>query len=119
MPGSGVLIVPALLVVAILAIGLALGAGCAKEKTVAQRYHCPMHPTYISDRPGDCPICGMRLVPIDEKGERRRARRRRGRFIGGRAADGGAAAVILRRAEDPLLPQPDGSERHITGPGQG
>lgn len=25
-------------------------------------YHCPMHPTYTSDRPGDCPICNMRLV---------------------------------------------------------
>jgi multidrug efflux pump subunit AcrA (membrane-fusion protein) len=23
-----------------------------------------MHPTYVSDRPGDCPICGMKLVPI-------------------------------------------------------
>jgi RND family efflux transporter MFP subunit len=30
---------------------------------VATMYHCPMHPTYTSDRPGDCPICGMRLVP--------------------------------------------------------
>jgi len=29
-------------------------------------WHCPMHPTYISDKPGDCPICGMRLVPIDK-----------------------------------------------------
>jgi membrane fusion protein, copper/silver efflux system len=27
------------------------------------KLHCPMHPTYVSDRPGDCPICGMRLVP--------------------------------------------------------
>ncbi|MBI3324297.1 MAG: efflux RND transporter periplasmic adaptor subunit [Candidatus Omnitrophica bacterium] len=25
-------------------------------------YYCPMHPTYTSDKPGDCPICGMRLV---------------------------------------------------------
>jgi multidrug efflux pump subunit AcrA (membrane-fusion protein) len=25
-----------------------------------------MHPAYISDRPGDCPICGMRLVPIKD-----------------------------------------------------
>ncbi len=25
-------------------------------------YTCPMHPTYTSDRPGDCPICGMKLV---------------------------------------------------------
>jgi membrane fusion protein, copper/silver efflux system len=31
----------------------------------AARYHCPMHPTYTSDKPGDCPICGMKLVPID------------------------------------------------------
>jgi hypothetical protein len=22
----------------------------------AQRYHCPMHPTYIRDKPGDCGI---------------------------------------------------------------
>ncbi|MBI5434125.1 MAG: efflux RND transporter periplasmic adaptor subunit [Planctomycetes bacterium] len=27
-------------------------------------YYCPMHPTYTSDRPGDCPICNMKLVPI-------------------------------------------------------
>jgi Cu(I)/Ag(I) efflux system membrane fusion protein len=27
-------------------------------------YQCPMHPTYISDKPGDCPICGMKLVPM-------------------------------------------------------
>lgn len=30
------------------------------------KYHCPMHPTYISDKPGDCPICNMKLVPIEE-----------------------------------------------------
>lgn len=30
----------------------------------AVKYHCPMHPTVVSDRPGDCPICGMKLVPF-------------------------------------------------------
>ncbi|MGH9868706.1 MAG: efflux RND transporter periplasmic adaptor subunit [Candidatus Polarisedimenticolia bacterium] len=33
----------------------------------AVRYQCPMHPTMISDRPGDCPICGMRMIPIQER----------------------------------------------------
>ena len=28
-------------------------------------YHCPMHPTIVSDKPGDCPICGMRLVTTE------------------------------------------------------
>lgn len=26
-----------------------------------------MHPTYTSDRPGDCPICNMRMVPREAK----------------------------------------------------
>lgn len=25
-------------------------------------YYCPMHPSYTSDKPGDCPICNMKLV---------------------------------------------------------
>ena len=29
-------------------------------------YNCAMHPQYISDRPGNCPICGMKLVPMDK-----------------------------------------------------
>ncbi len=33
----------------------------------AEKYHCPMHSTVVSDKPGDCPICGMKLVPIAEK----------------------------------------------------
>ncbi len=32
-------------------------------------WYCPMHPTYTSDRPGQCPICGMNLVKKEEKSE--------------------------------------------------
>lgn len=39
----------------------------ASMAKASQRYHCPMHPTIVADRPGDCPICGMRLVPIEEE----------------------------------------------------
>jgi membrane fusion protein, copper/silver efflux system len=42
-----------------------LTPGMAGE-TKAVQYRCPMHPTYISNQPGECPICGMNLVPIDK-----------------------------------------------------
>jgi hypothetical protein len=50
--------------------GLALFAGCAKkaEETVATTYTCPMHPDVKSDKPGECPQCGMDLVPTEEMG---------------------------------------------------
>jgi len=48
------------------------GAGCrgSGERTGAAegarvQYHCPMHPTFISDKPGECRICGMKLVAFD------------------------------------------------------
>lgn len=31
-------------------------------------YTCGMHPQVIQDEPGDCPICGMRLVPLQGSG---------------------------------------------------
>jgi len=46
------------------AVLVVLIAGCSHASTSTSQYHCPMHPTYVSDTPGDCPICGMRLVPI-------------------------------------------------------
>ncbi|MCI0567365.1 MAG: efflux RND transporter periplasmic adaptor subunit [Acidobacteria bacterium] len=69
-----------LFVLALIAVGIVAGIrilgpagesvenaspGGASQQTEA-RYHCPMHPTMVSDKPADCPICGMRLVPIEE-----------------------------------------------------
>ncbi len=39
--------------------------GSSRQGTVVAEtvYVCPMHPSVVSDSPGDCPICGMSLVP--------------------------------------------------------
>ena len=41
------------------------GAEHAAKKAL---YRCPMHPSYTSDKPGECPICGMTLerIPASE-----------------------------------------------------
>tara|TARA_Y100000590_G_scaffold16019_1_gene19408 strand:+ start:33183 stop:34886 length:1704 start_codon:yes stop_codon:yes gene_type:complete len=35
----------------------------------AEQYTCPMHPHYVADRPGTCPICGMDLVELASEQE--------------------------------------------------
>lgn len=34
----------------------------------AATYYCPMHPSYTADKPGDCPICNMKLVAMEKGG---------------------------------------------------
>ena len=61
---------------ALLGVAIAL-AGCSKHEHASgadtdaplaakAKFFCPMHPTYTSDRQGDCPICNMKLVPVKD-----------------------------------------------------
>lgn len=69
------LILPVTLLLAGILIGFGYGrwygpraeAG-AEQSRKPKGYHCPMHPHFRSDKPGDCGICGMRLVPDDAPG---------------------------------------------------
>jgi len=45
------------------------GSGSMEVRKESIVYHCPMHPTYTSDKPGECPICGMNLVPVENQAE--------------------------------------------------
>ncbi len=74
-PGAGAMnafrwvLFAGLLVLAVASIAgyfLTRGPRGGRETTARAEvgYHCPMHPTYTSDRPGECPICGMNLEPI-------------------------------------------------------
>jgi len=39
--------------------------GTKSEAEAGTTYYCPMHPSYKSDKPGNCPICSMKLVPLE------------------------------------------------------
>ena len=38
--------------------------GTRSEREAGTTYYCPMHPSYKSDKPGNCPICSMKLAPL-------------------------------------------------------
>ena len=59
-----------LVVASLLVLGVLTAGACAHSEEDGPgkktQYTCPMHPEYVADQPGDCPICGMRLVPKEE-----------------------------------------------------
>ena len=38
-----------------------------EQEQEGQKYTCPMHPEVVTDRPGNCPKCGMKLIPKKEE----------------------------------------------------
>ncbi|MFO7768055.1 MAG: efflux RND transporter periplasmic adaptor subunit [bacterium] len=43
------------------------GSEDAQQEQTGTYYTCPMHPSVVEDEPGDCPICGMSLVPKERQ----------------------------------------------------
>jgi len=43
---------------------VAASSAAATRNPKSALYRCPMHPSYTSDKPGECPICGMTLERV-------------------------------------------------------
>jgi len=84
-----------LLVLAVVSIGSYVmskrPAPATKQAAAKVVYQCPMHPSYTSDKPGDCPICGMTLVPVTSNGS-----------AGGAAGSSGPRRILYYR--NPMNP---------------
>src|SRR5512139_2149066 len=60
----GVVLALAIFFAGYLARRPAVPATSSSSAAQAASYTCPMHPQIKTDRPGDCPLCGMRLEPV-------------------------------------------------------
>src|SRR6266536_5289806 len=52
------------LICASLLIGVVVSCSKSTSPTEKTLYTCSMHPQVVQDHPGDCPICGMKLVQM-------------------------------------------------------
>ncbi|MDP2939440.1 MAG: efflux RND transporter periplasmic adaptor subunit [Candidatus Omnitrophota bacterium] len=67
MKKKNIVIIVIVISIAALVLGFILSCRYQPHKGYAgssqkEIYYCPMHPGYTSDKPGDCTICGMKLV---------------------------------------------------------
>ncbi|MBI3950362.1 MAG: efflux RND transporter periplasmic adaptor subunit [Acidobacteria bacterium] len=46
-------------------VGKLLGGNADHRHAQGETYYCPMHTNYKSDKPGNCPICSMKLVKLE------------------------------------------------------
>jgi hypothetical protein len=49
---------------------MSIAAPTLAAQAEPQKYTCLMHPEVVMDHPGNCPKCGMKLVPMKENGKR-------------------------------------------------
>ena len=87
---------PVLLLFACVFSLLAAGACSAgKSSAEVELWTCPMHPTYVSEHAGTCPICNMDLVKKEKAAPRAKA-----------ASEGERQILFYRSPMDPAVTSP-------------
>ncbi len=86
-------------------------AGCA-QTAATPLYHCPMHPDYVSDKPGDCPICGMRLVPMKSDTPKGRPAVERASQDAGKRRTAVESETAMSHADAPIASEPGRAPVH-------
>src|SRR6266513_622836 len=59
------------LILLMFAMTAIFGAIPVIAESTGQKYTCPMHPEVVMDAPGQCPKCGMTLVPMKTEKRKR------------------------------------------------
>lgn len=60
------IVIPILIVLVLWYVEVKLFQPSGNEAAAKSLYYCPMHPTFTSDKPGQCAICGMSLVKREQ-----------------------------------------------------
>src|SRR5512133_619271 len=67
-PGTRTMAIVRWTLVGIMAVAAASAwvyhASDSRSVVDVQRFHCPMHPSVVMTHKGECPVCGMDLVPV-------------------------------------------------------
>lgn len=67
-----------LAIVAVLIAAMVLWPERSPQSTAEGEWTCSMHPQVRMDRPGQCPICGMSLIPVSQQLEQAETEKRAG-----------------------------------------
>jgi len=81
-----------------------------RTATAKDVYYCPMHKTYHSDKPGNCPICSMKLVKLEGPGTAKASGAAKGQLTTGALAatpTTSSASQDISRQEQAIFVPPE------------
>lgn len=85
------------------AVQVASKSSSPEMSSKKHKFHCPMHPNIVMDYAVNCPICGMKLVPMDDPGTDASPLNRSPEMISGTSQVPDMATVDIDPAKQQLI----------------